>query len=151
MGLHIGQAVSKFLGLSKTNNASKASSTQPTFNTTADPIGDTVSFSTKADKEVSVADLMSLVDDPEIDMAKLAEYSKKPVATLGQVANVSDANVTDAVKEMVAYTQNPGVGFYTNKAFTDGSATRIGTGAEAFGELMDSGINPEAFYTALQG
>jgi len=153
MGLHIGTAVSKLiagLGLSKKDKTQGTEKAGQVFaNTISEPIGDT--FNKSTENTVSVEDLMALVDDPDIDMGKLAEYSKQPVATLGEVSNVSDTNVTEDVKSMVAYTQNPGVGFYTNKAYSDGSANRIGAGTEATASLLDSGINPEAFYNALQG
>jgi len=152
MGLHIGSAVSKLiagLGLSKKDKTQGTEKANQVFaNNMSDPIGDTVTFSNKQKDTVTVEDLIALVDDASIDKSKLNRYTKeKPVATLGTLSNLTNTSIPEDLKQMTEMTGKPGVKFYNDKAFADGSAKRIGAGTE---ELMDSGINPEAFYNALQ-
>jgi len=148
----LGRVVNKFIAKvtpSKENKVNKTDKLQQTFanNNVSDPIGDT--FQKSSNDNVTVEDLIALVDDTSIDKSKLNRYTKeKPVATLGTLSNLTNASMPEDLKQMTAMTGNPGVGFYNDKAFADGSAKRIGAGMEATNELFESGINPDAFYAA---
>ncbi len=151
----LGRVVNKFIAKVtplKGNNVNKTDKLQQTFanNNVSDPIGDT--FQKSSNDNVTVDDLIALVDDASIDKNKLNKYTKeKPVATLGTLASLTNTSIPEDLQKMTEMTGKSGVGFYNDKAFADGSATRIGASTGATEELMNNGAKfTEAFYGALQ-
>ena len=147
------------------NEVKEAKNIQSTFKNQlaniSDPIGDTFlkSNNTQAKgefDEVSVNDLMALLDDTELDIDKVNTYiEEKPVKaeTKSTLANLGKVKTSKEIKEMakISDADTNAVNFHTDMAYATGSATRISEQAESSEEGMNTlGINIyDAFMEAL--
>lgn len=125
----------------------------------SDPIGDsfTKSNNTQAKgefDEVSVKDLMALLNDKELNIDKVNTYiEEKPVSaeTTSALANVGNVKIPEETKEMakISDADTNAVIFHTGRAYATDSATRIKKQADLFNEVADVLKTPELVYTFL--
>lgn len=109
----------------------------------SNPIGDSFQ-KTNTDavaNEVSVDDLMALLDDPELNVARVNELiQEKPVETLGNLSKVGSVKRPEETTEMAEMSDadTDGVNFYTDKAIAEGRNTDIAMATDSAEEGMDA-------------
>ena len=109
----------------------------------SNPIGDSFQ-KTNADavaNEVSVEDLMALLDDPELNVARVNELiQEKPVETLGNLSKVGSVKRPEETTQMAEMSDadTDGVNFYTDKAIAEGRNVDIAMATDSAEEGIDA-------------
>lgn len=122
----------------------------------SNPIGDSFQ-KTNADavaNEVSVDDLMALLDDPELNVARVNELiQEKPAEALGNLSKVGSVKRPEETTQMAELSDadTEGVNFYTDKAIAEGRNIDIAMATDSAEEGIDAlGYNfYDAFMEAL--
>ena len=110
---------------------------------TSNPIGDSFQ-KTNTDavtNEVSVEDLMALLDAPELNVARVNELiAEKPVVALGNLSKVGSVKRPEETTQMAEMSDadTDGVNFYTDKAIADGRSIDIAMATNSAEEGIDA-------------
>ena len=122
----------------------------------SNPIGDSFQKSNTdaVANEVSVEDLMALLDDPELNVSRVNELIvEKPVETLGNLSRVGSVKRPEETTQMAEMSDadTDGVNFYTDKAIAEGRNADIAMATDSAEEGIDAlGANfYDAFMEAL--
>ncbi len=118
----------------------------------SNPIGDSFqkSNSDAVANEVSVEDLMALLDDPELNVSRVNELIQDaPAKSLGNLSKVGSIKRPEETTQMAVMSDadTDGVNFYTDMAIAEGRNTDIAMATDSAEEGMDA-LGPK-FYDAF--